>query len=216
MPTAEGAALKSKGCLKEPLHWLAPDMMDRARTLKPHPPYCLPPSRERAHCSALLLIWSWRERPLRTVVAFTDVALYEIILHVDARRLPALSLLPLHCLESLCWHPPPSSGISEYSQRDQEMAQALCKQRLRNEGTRKHCWEVWVKPFEMASVPRDVVKTMCRCGRTQLYRLLPPRPEAPHQDRGIHRKSFMKLQGAWKVLWHSIQSHPKAMEQRAA
>lgn len=72
-------------------------------------------------------------------MAFTDVALYEISLHVDAGRLSALSLLPLHCLESLCWHLPPSFGIFEYSQRDHEMAQALCKQRLRNEGTRKHC-----------------------------------------------------------------------------
>lgn len=37
------------------------------------------------------------------------------------------------------------------------MAQALCKQRLPNEGTGKSCWDVWVKPFQTASAPRDDV-----------------------------------------------------------
>ena len=86
-----------------------------------------------------------------------DVALYEIILHVEAKPLPVLSMLPLDCLESLSWHFPPISSIFEYSHRDHEMAQALYKKRLPNEGIRKWTWEVWVKPFQMANTPRDVV-----------------------------------------------------------
>lgn len=43
-------------------------------------------------------------RASQDYLGLNDVAPCEIILHVDARQQPALSPLPLHRLESLCWH----------------------------------------------------------------------------------------------------------------
>lgn len=60
-------------------------------------------------------------------LGLNDVAPCEIILRVDPGQLPALSPFPLCRLESLAWHFFFPLGIFEYSHRDHETAQALCK-----------------------------------------------------------------------------------------
>lgn len=106
------------------------------------------------------------------------------------RHLSASALVSTLCLEGLCWHFFPS--LLAFLNIHREIMRWLRHYQAwrgpNAEIIREQCW-VWVKPFQMANILRDVMQTMCRFNKVQWHSILPVRTGAQHWEVRIHRKS---------------------------
>lgn len=96
------------------------------------------------------------------------------------------------------------------------MAQALARPEKSYDGIREHRWEVWGKPFQMASTARDVMENMYRFQGSQQHRVLPVRTVGQHQHTNPQEERQRSFEGSGKYCCITCKNTPMTMEPRVS